>query len=319
MELSQIKSYEAGLKIASYLLVQEVRIRRTRDDKPFLDLVFSDATGRINGKIWDASDIAAPEPGSPVGVVAQVDVYNEQLQLIVEKMVLVNEAEHREKGFTWELLIPKTKKDTEVMWQAVTDAVASVENPFLQKLLNKMIIENGEQIKKWPASLILHHAYLGGYLEHIHGMMEAALPAAKSYALDADLVLAGILLHDIGKLEELSGFPNNRYTMEGNFLGHIVIGWYLVHSAIAEIEDFPQELQLKLEHIILSHQGKYEYQSPKMPAFPEAVLVHYIDELDARLNMMEKVMAEDSSDPLWSSAKNYFRIPVYRGEPHAEQ
>ncbi|HDR03844.1 MAG TPA: HD domain-containing protein [Candidatus Marinimicrobia bacterium] len=318
MELSQICSYEAGTKIASYLLVQEARVRRTRDDKPYLDLVFSDASGRINGKIWDAAEIDAPEPGTPVGVLAQVDSYNEQLQLIVEKMFIVNEKEHREKGFNWELLIPRTKKDMDAMWQAVTDAVASVENPFLKKLLEKMIIENGEQIKKWPASLVLHHAYLGGYLEHIFGMMEVALPAARSYTLDADLVLAGVLLHDIGKLGELSGFPNNHYTNEGNFLGHIVIGWHLVHSAIGEIEDFPIELRLRLEHIILSHQGKYEYQSPKMPAFPEAVLVHYVDELDARLNMMDKVMAEDSSDSLWSNTRNYFKIPIYRGIADAD-
>ncbi len=319
MELSQIHNYEAGTKIASYLLVQEARVRRTRDDKPFLDLVFSDATGRINGKIWDAAGIEAPEPGTPVGVVAQVDSYNEQLQLIVEKMVIVNEKEHREKGFGWELLIPRTKKDIEAMWQAVTEAVESVENPFLKKLLEKLVIEKSEKVKTYPASLILHHAYLGGYLEHIHGILNVALPAARAYALDADLVLAGILLHDIGKLDELSGFPNNHYTTEGNFLGHIVMGWNMVHSAIAEIEDFPRELQLKLEHIILSHQGKYEYQSPKMPAFPEAVLVHYADELDARLNMMAKVMEEASGDSQWSSNKNYFKIPIYRGMADADE
>jgi 3'-5' exoribonuclease len=161
--------------------------------------------------------------------------------------------------------------------------------------------------------MTLHHAYRGGLLEHIHLCALNGLGICKNYPhIDKDLVLAGILLHDIGKLDELTSGINIKYTDRGNFSGHLVIGWDKLNRAIQEIEYFPTTLRAKLEHIMLAHHGKMEWGSPREPAFPEAAIVFYADKIDTYLKQMDNAIKQDESDSDWTDNRNYFRRALYK-------
>lgn len=165
----------------------------------------------------------------------------------------------------------------------------------------------------------LHHAYQGGLLEHIFNTVKIAKSICEVYdEIDKELFITGILIHDIGKIRELSGGYIFDYTDEGNFIGHVVLGRDMLIEEAREIEGFPELLRLKLEHIILSHHGKYEWQSPKEPAFPEAQLVYQIDEIDTRLYQMKSSIESDVSKGKWTTKSNYFKRVLYKGETQEE-
>ena len=312
--LSTIGTFKANEEVRAYLLLKEKHLRLTRDGKPYLDVMLSDRSGTIIGKIWEHAGDIEPmiETGSPVGVRAIVEDFRGNIQLNIKRIVPVNEEDFASKGFSWELILPQSETNSDKLWKFIEKSIAKVNNPYLSQLLQLLIVKNRAKILKHPASLRLHHATMGGFLEHLCYMLNLGLHAAKQYKLDQELVITGILLHDIGKLDELSGYPNNLYTDTGNFIGHIVIGYSMVENAIAGIKDFPEDLSLKIRHILLSHQGEYENQSPRKPAFPEALLIHYLDELDARIDMMKTAISQELDDGEWTSLKNYFRIPLYK-------
>jgi 3'-5' exoribonuclease len=314
--LSTIRDFKTNEEVRAYLLLKEKHLRLTRDGKPYLDVMLTDRSGTIIGKIWEHAGEIEPmiETGSPVGVRAIVEDFRGNRQLNITRIVPVNEEDFSSKGFSWELILPQSESNSDKLWKFVEKSIAKVNNPYLLDLIQLLIVKNRAKILKHPASLRLHHATMGGFLEHLSYMLNLGMHAAKQYHLDTDLVITGILLHDIGKLEELSGYPNNLYTDEGNFLGHVVMGYNMVDKVISSIKDFPEELALKIKHILLSHQGAYENQSPKKPAFPEALLIHYLDELDARMDMMKMAIGQELDDGDWTSVKNYFRVPLYKSQ-----
>jgi 3'-5' exoribonuclease len=319
--LSTIRSFKVNDEIRAYLLLKEKHLRLTREGKPYLDVLLSDRSGSIMGKIWEHAGDIEPmvETGSPVGVRAIVEDFRGRQQLNITRIVPVNEEDFASKGFSWELILPHTEKNPDKMWKYVEKIINKINNQWLKLLLQSLIIDNQSKIMKHPASLRLHHATSGGFLEHLVYMLNLGQHAAKQYKLDSDLVTSGILLHDIGKLEELSGYPDNNFTDEGQFLGHTAIGYSMVEKAISEIPDFPVELQLKIQHIMLSHHGRYEYQALKKPAFPEALLVHYLDELDVRMDMMKNAIGQELDDGDWTSMNNYFRVPLYKKQPEKDE
>lgn len=314
--LSNVRSFKINEEVRAYLLLKEKHLRLTRDGKPYLDVMLSDRSGTIIGKIWEHAGEIEPmiEIGSAVGVRAIVEDYKGVRQLNIKRIVPVNEEDFSSKGFSWELILPQSESNSEKLWKFIEKSIDKVDNSYLNELLQLLIVDNRGKILKHPASLRLHHATMGGFLEHMSYMLNLGIHAAKQYKLDQDLVIAGILLHDIGKLDELSGYPNNLYTDEGNFLGHVVMGYNMVDKAISQIKDFPGDLALKLKHILVSHQGQYENQSPKKPVFPEALLIHYLDELDARMDMMKTAINQELDDGDWTSIKNYFHVPLYKAQ-----
>jgi 3'-5' exoribonuclease len=314
--LSTVRSFKINEEVRAYLLLKEKHLRITREGKPFLDVILSDRSGSITGKIWDNAGEIEPmiETGSPVGVRAIVEEFHGRPQLNITRIVPVNEEDFASKGFSWELILPHTEKNTERLWKFIEKSVQNVSDPYLNALLQALIIKNRDKLIKHPGSLRLHHATIGGLLEHLVYMLNLGTHAAKQYELDTELVVCGILLHDIGKLSELSGYPNNIFTDAGNFIGHVVLGYNMVEKSIADIPDFPEELAFKIKHIILSHQGDFEYQSPKKPVLPEALLIHYLDEMDARMDMMKTAIGQELDDGDWTSIKNYFRTPLYKAK-----
>ncbi len=311
-----IQDMHEGESVITFFGVVSKAMKKTKDDKPYLDLTLCDRTGKINAKIWDKADelSATFNQGEAVKVQGVVAVFNNELQLKVEKIRRVIPEKDSQEGFEVADLIPTTTKDIETLWKDLVSATNSMTNPFLHQLTSELLNTYAEKLKFHPGSMTLHHAYRGGLVEHLHAMVFLAEKICEYYEeLDRDLVLAGVLLHDIGKLEELETGLITRYTDAGNFIGHLVLGRDIVHAACLKIPDFPEILRLKLEHIILSHQGRYEWQSPREPQFIEALVVYYLDEIDTRINQMKKDIEDDLSEGAWTARSGYFHRALYKG------
>lgn len=315
-KITRIKNFKKNTHIQGFFLVREKHLRSTRTNHPYLQLDLQDNSGTIEAKVWE--NVPAFEKSFDVGdavvVKGRVSLYREQLQLEVEDIGKASPEKHAEYGFELSKLIPSTRFNTTTMWKELARIIKDMKNPHLKALISLIYKENAELIQQHPASMKLHHAWMGGFLEHVLSMAKVGVHLGKHYDVDEDLLLTGILLHDIGKIIELNPAQQPGYTDEGQLLGHIVLGRDLAREAMARIEDFPQDLQIKIEHMILSHQGKYEWQSPKRPKFKEALLLHHIDELDARMAMMDEVLEKDAEPGIWTNRFNYFRLPLLKGE-----
>ena len=200
------------------------------------------------------------------------------------------------------------------MGKAITKIISSIKSNPLRKLVSMIYRENKEILLVHPASVKMHHNYRSGFIEHVLSMAEIANQLAVHYQFDSDLLIAGVFLHDIGKIIEISSDLEAEYTDEGNFIGHIVIGRDILRSAAKKITNFPEDIQIKLEHMILSHQGKYESQSLKKPIIREALLLHLIDNMDAKMNLFALALEESAEGGDWTDQHNYFRIPLYKGD-----
>ncbi len=316
MAKNLIKDFQSGEIITGYFGVYSKSIRSTKNDKLYLDLILVDKTGKINAKMWDNTSEVQDKffAGDAVAIKGTVHQYQDKLQMKVNFIRLVDEEEDKKYGFDWEDLILCTQKDVEKMWSEITETIESLNNKYIKEVVSNIYSENAEKLKTYPAAQILHHAYRGGLLEHTHAMTLVARSICQVYPdIDQDLVIAGVLLHDIGKLKELSPGVAIKYSDEGNFIGHLVLGRDILRDQINKIEDFPLELRYKLEHIILAHQGKYEWASPREPGFIEAQVVFHIDELDTRIKQMGKAISSDSSENFWTTKRNYFNRPLYKG------
>ena len=315
-KITRIKNFRKNSLIQGFFLVREKHLRSTRTNHPYLQLSLQDNSGSIEAKVWE--NVPAYEKsfdeGDAVVVKGRVSQYKEQLQLEVEDIGKASPEKHAEYGFDLSKLIPASKHNVNQMWRALGKIIKDMENVHLKALISQIYKEHAERIKQHPASMKLHHAWLGGFLEHILSMTQIGVQLADHYDVDKDLLITGILLHDIGKIIELNPAQQPGYTDRGQLLGHIVLGHDLARDTMQQIEGFPTELQLKIEHMILAHQGKYEWQSPKQPKFKEALLLHHIDELDARMNMMDEAMEKDGESGSWTNRFNYFRIPLLKGE-----
>jgi len=317
MERKFIQDFQENTVISGYFAVFSKDIRKTKTNKDYLDLTLMDKTGSINAKIWDNIENINGifEKGDAVAVKGQITSYNNELQLKIESIRRVNPDQDKAYGFTFADLMPGTEKDIDKLWLDIQNTIESLNNHYLKSLVYNIFSEHEEQLKTHPASMILHHAWRGGLLEHIHSMKNIAEGVCQNYTeLDKDLVICGVLLHDIGKLIELESGLATTYTDSGNFVGHIVLGRDILLKAISKIDNFPELLKLKMEHILLSHQGKLEWQSPKEPMFLEALVVYYIDEIDTRINQMKREIRSDKTDGNWTSKKNYFHRTLYKGE-----
>ncbi|MCD6204315.1 MAG: HD domain-containing protein [Candidatus Marinimicrobia bacterium] len=316
MERKFISDFRENMTVSGFFMVFSKDIRIAKNNNPYLNITLMDKTGTIQAKIWDNVETFSEkfEKGDPVAVKGTITSFNNELQLKISSIRRVVPAQDKAYGYTLDDLIPSTQKDIGQMWQAIMDSIDRITNPFLQKLLRIIYTEHESILKTHPASMILHHAFRGGLLEHTHAMLNVAIGICNTYPeLDKELVISGVLLHDIGKIRELDSGLATDYTDCGNFIGHIVLGRDILLETIAKIDDFPEMLKLKLEHIILSHQGKLEWQSPKEPSFPEALIVYFIDEMDTRLNQMTRELSNDNAEGNWTNKNNYFRRPLFKG------
>ena len=313
--ITQISSFKEGASIQGFYLCVEKHLRHTRAGDLYLDLILRDNSGTVPAKIWDKVDEFNEKfsAGNPVAIKGNIESFKDRLQLVIKKINIASVKNYGRYGFDPSLIVPTSPYNPNKMWKRVVQIIGKMKNPFLKKVVSNIFREHKDKLLIHPASVMMHHNYRSGFLEHILSMAKIAEKLTPIYKLDQDLVMAGVLLHDIGKLTEISSSLEAEYTDEGNFIGHIVIGRDMVREASGKIKGFPKILQQQLEHIILSHQGKFERQSPKQPSFEEALLVHFIDNMDAKMNLMKLALEEDQQDGKWTDRKNIFRTALYKG------
>ena len=294
-----IAAWQDGDFAQGFALVSRREIRQDRKGRDYVDLDLTDASATMGAKIWPDSPAIRQEFGEKdfVAFKGSVRQYRDQLQVNLDECRRVKKGD-RENGFDEALLIPTTPAGIEPLWQRFGEIYpGAIERPELQLLTEELIRRHGEALREHPAAKSIHHAYRGGLLEHVVTMAELASDVCARYAeLDRDLMLLGVLLHDLGKLREIGAMPANDCTLEGQLVGHIVLGQNLLHDACAALDGtVPRQLEMHLEHLILSHHGRREWGSPVEPATPEALALHAIDNLDSKLAQLRGVRRSEGS------------------------
>ena len=272
--------------VVAFFAVRSKQLRSRKDGGQYLAVTLGDRTGQIESRMWENFAEAAPgfETGDVVKVRAEVCRYNDRFQLNLEKLRRANADEFELADY-----VPQTLQDVDELWSALIRTVDSFSDLWLQALVRSFLNDPLMAIayREAPAAKSLHHAWLGGLLEHVVSLLGICDLAAHHYPeINRDLLLTGVILHDIGKLEELRWGTSFDYTLEGQLVGHIAIGLVMIEKKLATLPGFPPPLRMLVEHMVLSHHGKLEFGSPKLPMIPEAVLLHYLDDLDAKMHTM---------------------------------
>ncbi len=293
--------------ITSSFVVASKQVKAKKNGEPYLALTLADRTGQIEAKMWDnvADCLETFSQSDLVKVRGLLDRYQGRMQLTIHRIRRMDESEADYSDY-----LPKTTKDVEQLWKTVGDFVGSIQNPCIKKLLECFMQD--EEIerayKNAPAAKVLHHAFIGGLLDHVVSLMTMCDLASRNYPqVDRDLLLAGAFLHDIGKVHELAYSRSFSYTTRGQLLGHMIIELEMLHDKIAELNEtmepcFPDLLKVLLEHLIISHHGQYDFGSPKLPMFPEALLLHYLDDLDSKMESMRAHLEREAgSESEWTT------------------
>jgi 3'-5' exoribonuclease len=299
-----------------YFLCTYKELRAGRSGSEFLFLSLQDASAQIVAKVMADVDRYKNEfdEGEFVRVEGHGSLYNGQLQLVLTSIRRINPDQDRREGFREEDCILSAPRPIDEMWAELQEHLRSVTNDHIRVLLNRIVADNEQQLRIWPAAQQIHHAYRGGFLEHITKMAEVGRLVARAYGANEDLVLAGVVLHDIGKLQELAyEGGSGSYTRDGNMVGHIALGLVMVREAINGIANFPDELRSQIEHLVASHHGTREHGSPVEPKTIEAFILASIDELDAKLSQVRKAISEDPGDAEFTGWNKRLGRVLYKG------
>lgn len=290
--MKYIEALREGERISEIYLCKHKQSAVTKNGKPYDNVIFQDKTGILDAKIWepDSQGIEDFDAFDYVLVMGDVTSFQGALQLNVKRVRKVQAGEYDPADY-----LPVSSRDVEEMYGELRDYIKTIGNPYLQKLLAKFFWDDPEFEKRFKfhsAAKTVHHGFVGGLLEHTLGVTNLCEAFCKQYPiLNRDLLLTAAMFHDIGKLEELSVFPENNYTDAGQLLGHIMIGSEWVGEHIRQIPDFPRKLEYELKHCILAHHGELEYGSPKKPALVEAVALNFADNVDAKMETLKEVFA----------------------------
>jgi 3'-5' exoribonuclease len=280
--------------ITSSFVVAAKQVKPKKTGEPYLALTLADRSGQIEAKMWDnvAEAIDVFEPDDYIKVKGLINRYKNHFQLTIHKLRKLAEAEVDFADY-----LPKTNQDVEQLWQVVADFVSGFQNQYLHALVRAFMDdpEIAAGYKNAPAAKTLHHAYIGGLLEHVVSLFRSCDLVSRNYPqIDRDLLLTGAFLHDIGKIYELSYNRSFSYTTRGQLLGHMIIELEMLQEKVSQVPGFPGELKILLEHLIISHHGQYEFGSPKLPMFPEALMLHYLDDLDSKMESMRAHLERES-------------------------
>jgi len=293
MKSPYVNEVEPNRVIATSFLVHSKEIRQKKSGELYLSLLLGDRTGELDAKMWDnvAEVIDAFDRDDFVKVKGLIQVFHNRPQLTVHKMRRMDDSE-----VDYADSFPASRRDPDQMWDELRGIVAAVKNPHLKALLDAMLDDPdiARRYRRAPAAKQIHHAFLGGLIEHVLSLCALARLTAGHYPnVDYDLLLTGVILHDIGKIYELNYERGFSYSSEGQLLGHINIGLRMVADKLQGIPDFPPALRSLVEHMILSHHGQLEFGSPKLPQFPEALLLHYLDDMDSKMECMRALIEND--------------------------
>jgi len=314
MKQSFVSNLQDGQTVTTHFLVCEKEIRSTREGKAYLRLELGDATGRVEARMWDKFDQMAAgfERDDFVKVQARVENYRNKIQLAIEKIRRAEENEVDPTDF-----FAHTNENVDELYAKLLEVVASVGNPWLRRLLESVVgdPEIVPRLKRAPAAKVMHHAYYGGLLEHVLSLCGLCRLVLTHYPeADGDLLLSGAVLHDVGKLKELSYERALGYTDEGQLLGHILIEYESVSKKIDAIDGFPPALKTLVQHMLISHHGQYEFGSPKLPMFREALMLHYLDDLDSKMGAMRSALESDQGEGNWTAYNGALERRLLRAE-----
>ena len=308
--MKYLKDYKEGDRVLDVYLCKHKQSAVTKNGKSYDNLILQDKTGVMDAKIWDpnSAGIAEFDALDYIEVYGEVTSFNGVLQVNVKRVRKVFEGEYVPADY-----LPMTKKDIEEMFKELKGYMSSLQNVHLKKLLHAFFVEDEQFIKAFKyssAAKAVHHGFVGGLLEHTLSVTRMCDYYTTVYPiLNRDLLLTAAICHDIGKTKELSGFPENDYTDEGQFLGHIVMGTEMVGEKIRGIEGFPVVLANELKHCIIAHHGEYEFGSPKKPAIVEAVALNFADNTDAKIQSFTELM-ENTNEPGWTGFNRLFDSKV---------
>ena len=302
MKSPYVSDLQPNQIITATLLVQLKDIRQKKTGEQYLSLVLGDRTGELEAKMWDnvIEVIDTFERDDFIKVKGMLQVYQNRPQLTIHKMVKI-----RDSDVDFADYFPASERDPDEMLTELRSIVAGMQNRHLRALLEAFLADAPlmDCYKKAPAAKNVHHAFLGGLLEHVLSLCALCRATAQHYKfVDLDLMLTGAILHDVGKVAELTYARSFGYSHEGQLLGHIVIGLRMLHEKLSRIPAFPPRLCTLVEHLIVSHHGELEFGSPKTPLFAEAMLLHHLDNLDSKMECMRAMVAKDRQvDGCWTA------------------
>ena len=293
MKSPYVNELKPNQLVETSFLVQSKEIRQKKGGELYLSLFLADRTGELDAKMWDnvTEVLNEFERDDFVKVKGIIQVFHNKPQMTIHKVRRMDESEVQFTDY-----FPSSKRDAGEMWLELRGIVAAVSNPHLKGLL-EAVLDDEEIARRYrlaPAAKQIHHAFLGGLIEHVLSVCGLAKATAAHYAnIDSDLLITGAVLHDIGKIYELNYERGFSYSNEGQLIGHISIAMRMVGDKLRDLPDFPPLLRALVEHMILSHHGKLEFGSPKVPQFPEALLLHYLDDLDSKMEAMRALIDND--------------------------
>ena len=320
MEKIFVKDLEVNQVVVSSFMVTYKELRQKKDGDYFLSLTLSDKTGDLLAIMWDNfQEIAdSVEVNDFVKAKGSIGIYNNRLQMIIQRIKKLSEDEVNPADY-----LPSSGEDPEAMFQRLQEVISSIKNSHLRRLLEQIFgdDETARKFKLAPAAKGLHHIYLGGLLEHTLSVVDLCQMVCQHYQeLNRDLLITGAILHDLGKIDELSYSRSFNYTDEGRLLGHILMQCQMVDKEMDKIEGFPSELRLQLLHLLASHHGSYEFGSPRRPKTLEALVLHYVDDMDAKVeSMRQSISGHPTLQGNWSPFNKILERYIYRKKVEEEE
>lgn len=309
-----IKDVREGERVRGRYLVKGKKAGITRAGKPYLSLVLADRSGELEAKLWEGVERISPllREGDIAEVSGMAQPYQGHLQVVLTEIQRSGDLSDRER------FLESAPEDASSMLRDLRELLGGLKNRHLRTLVDRFFLDGDFvfALKTAPAAKNFHHNYLGGLLEHTLSVCRLAGRIAEHYPnLDGDLLLAGAFLHDLGKIRELSLGPVLDYTDEGRLLGHVVLGVALLEEKIKLVKAFPEDLSLRLKHILLSHHGEFAFGSPKRPKFLEAYALHLLDDLDAKMNGIRRFQERDRQEGHWTEFNRMFDRYFLKGSP----
>lgn len=304
--MKYLKDYHDGDRVYDVYLCKHKQAAVTKNGKTYLNVILQDKSGTLDAKVWDpnSAGIEEFEPMDYIEVGGDVSSFQGALQISVKRVRVCREGEYNPADY-----LPVSKKDIEGMYQELLAMIQRTKNPFLKELLEAFFVKDTDFIKKFKnssAAKSVHHGFVGGLLEHTLSVAKMCEFYCTQYPmLKRDLLITAALVHDMGKIREISPFPLNDYTDDGNLLGHIVMGVEMVGEKVRDIPGFPPVLAGEIKHCILAHHGEYEYGSPKKPAIMEAVALNFADNTDAKMETFTELL-ENTDQTEWLGFNRLF-------------
>ncbi len=306
--------------VTTSFVVGAKQIKPKKTGEPYLALTLCDRSGQIDAKMWDnvAEVIDEFDQDDFVKVRGLINKYNGRFQLTIYKLRCLGDSEVDFADY-----LPTCPRDIDELWRTLGEFVASFKDPYLKGLLEAFMsdAEIAQAYRTAPAAKTLHHAYIGGLLDHVVSLFKLCDLTCRNYPhVNRDLLMTGAFLHDIGKIHELSWARSFSYTTRGQLLGHMIIELEMLQAKIPQVPNFPAELKVLIEHLIISHHGQYEFGSPKLPMFPEALMLHYLDDLDSKMESMRaQFEREGGMSDAWTSYNPSLGRPLLNSRKYIDK